>query len=143
MRKKTSPRCSLEAIAAYKRIFPSTNAALEYLADGFPSLYTRTVEGLSGKFSSNELKLMIDAMNGALLTPWLSGLHIEAHISVAVHLDKIHKKWGVDPVQLLAKINTLSVFERACLEIWAGAFWLKTNQVDVDKYILPMVGQVS
>jgi hypothetical protein len=84
MRKKTSPRCSLEAIAAYKQIFPSTNAALEYLADGFPSLYTRTVEGISGKFSPDELKLMIDAMNGALLTPWLSGLHIAAHISVAV-----------------------------------------------------------
>ena len=63
MRKKTSPRCSLEAIAAYKQIFPSTNAALEYLADGFPSLYTRTIDGIAGKFSQNELKLMIDAMN--------------------------------------------------------------------------------
>ena len=145
MRKKTSPRCSLESIEAYKKIFPSTNAALEFLADSFPALYTRTTRSMQGKFNPDELKLIIDTMNGTLLTPGLAGLHVAANVSDAIDLTKIHEKWGVDPVQILAKINALSVFERAILEVWAGAFWLNANKIDVDKYILSLLstGQVG
>lgn len=134
-----APKLDGETIDFFRSRFPSLNGAIEYIANSFPPLYTRSIQGMAGKFSANELKLILDAMNGTLLTPALAGQHVALNVADSITLNHFDKKWDVDKDQILPKLNALSVFDRAILEIWCGAFWLSANQADPDQYIAPLL----
>jgi hypothetical protein len=121
----TAPRVSEGAAQFYPTIFSSLNAGLEFTIEGFPVLYRRTLHGLKGRFEQKELSLMIDVFKATMLTPQMAGQHLAAQVADGIALDRLDQKWGIDGNALNNKIASLTVFEAACLEIWANGFWYR------------------
>jgi hypothetical protein len=126
-RKSTAPRIGEQSAKFYPSVFSSLNAGQEYTADAFPVLYRRTLHDLRGTFSRGELMLMIDVFNATALMPALAGQHIGATVADGIDLDHLDQKWEIDGAALNTKIAALSIFQAACLEIWANGFWYRQN----------------
>lgn len=122
---RTAPRISDSAAQFYPAIFPSLNAGLEFVADAFPVLYRRTLHGLKGRLERSELSLMIDIFNSTALRPGILGQHLAAQVSDGIALDHLDEKWEIDGKKLNEKIGKLTMFECACLELWANGFWYR------------------
>jgi hypothetical protein len=131
-RTSTAPRIGDRSADFYPSIFPSLNGGLEYVADTFPALYRNTLEHLRRNFSPGELMLMIDVFNATALTPQLAGQHLVLQVHDGIKLDRLDHKWEIDGKELINKLAELTIFESACLEIWANGFWYGKNQVDAD-----------
>lgn len=103
--------------------FSSKHAGAELVLDAFPVLYRRGLADLKGQFDGPELSLLLDAFNGLYLTPGLLGQHLVASATDGIRLEGLAEKWGVNSDRFLIRLDSLSFFERACLEIWLRAFW--------------------
>jgi len=103
--------------------FSSKHSGAEFVLDAFPVLYRRGLADLRGQFSGPELSLLLDAFNGLYLTPGLLGQHVVASATDGIRLEGLAEKWGVNADQFLIRLDSLSFFEKACLEIWLRAFW--------------------
>ena len=126
-RKNTAPRIGDKSAEFYPGLFQSLNWGLEFTLDAFPALYRRTLHGLKGRFRQGELCLMVDVFNATTLTPQLAGQHLDVSVADGIALDALDKKWEIDGAALNAKIAALSIFEAACLEIWANGFWHRAS----------------
>lgn len=141
---KVNPHISDQSAQFYTDNFRSRNAGTEYALDAFPPLYKRTMVHLEKHFNAGELMLIIDTFNATALTPALAGQHIEASVADAIELDGLDKKWDVDGRRLITKIADLTVFEAACIEIWANGYWYANTDADpapLAEYIKPMEGK--
>lgn len=106
--------------------FGTRNKGAEFMLEAFPELYRRCIaDELRGKFTVPELSLLLDSFNVDKrgFRPDMAGRYIILRTADAIRLDHIDAKWGVDAVSFMEKINALSLFQRACLEIWSRAFW--------------------
>lgn len=130
--KKTSPRLTDSTAEFFTGTFSSLNAGAEYVLQGFPALYKHTLRELKGKFTDGELKLMIDVFNSTALTPIMAGQQLDLQVLDGMELDGLDQKWEVDKAELMAKVNALTIFQAACLEIWANGFWC-AEKSDVEK----------
>lgn len=95
----------------------------EYILDAWPTLYARTLLDLRGKFTGNEIALLIDTFNGTMLTPQLAGQHLILSAADSMELDRTDEKWNVEPKDFLTRLAALSHFERAVLELFVRAYW--------------------
>ena len=120
---KTAPRISEKTAVFLPEHFRTLNQGLEYIIDSFMPLFQRTMHELRGKFTAGELKLMIDAFNSTMLTPGIAGQHLPLNCSDAMDLDGYDEKWKVDKKTFLDKLQSLTILQAACLEIWANGFW--------------------
>jgi hypothetical protein len=121
--KTLGPRVSEGAADWYKASFGNHNAGAEYVLAAFPALYARTIIDMKKIFTASELSLFIDIHNSATLTPAMAGQHIIASCEDSIDLDNYDEKWEIDPDSIRQKLYSTSIFERACLEIWATAWW--------------------
>jgi hypothetical protein len=121
--KKIGPNISDAAAEWYPSLFSNLHAGATYILEALPRLYQRTLYEMKGVFSEGELSLMIDVMNGTMLTPQLAGQQIGANVSDGIALDHLDKKWEIDGKALNEKLAGLSPFQLACLEIRASGFW--------------------
>jgi hypothetical protein len=114
--------------------FASKHAGAELVLDAFPVLYRRGLADLKGQFSGPELSLLLDAFNGLYLTPGLLGQHLVASATDGIRLEGLAEKWGVEPDSFLARLDSLSFFEKACLEIWLRAYW-ESGEEDHEQWV--------
>ena len=121
--KAIAPRISEASAKWIAENFKTLNAGSTYILEAFPGLYARTIHDLKGKFSHGELCLMVDVMNGTWLTAGIAGQHLDLNVHDGIDLDHLDQKWGIDGSALNTKLEALSIFQVACLEIWIGAFW--------------------
>lgn len=121
--KKLGCPISEENAELFAKMFGSLNAAGSYIMAAWLPLMHRTLHDLKGVFTADELMLMIDRHNGVMLSPDYAGQSLALGARDSIELDRTDKKWNVDKDEFLAKIEALSVFTRACLEVWAVAFW--------------------
>lgn len=140
-RKSTSPMIDDKCADFYKMTWGSVNAGTTYVLDAFPALYKRTLEDLKGRFSREELLLMIDVNNGLWLTPRIAGQHMDAQVSDGIALDHLDEKWEIDGDVLNKKVADLSIFEAACLEIWIMAFWEQKEHENIEAYVAELVAK--
>ena len=133
-KKKIGPRVDDEVYDSYVRIpaFKSSNAGVEYAMDSFPLLYRKTLLELKGMFLYNELKLIIKVVIKQGLDPRTAGQYLLTSLSTAIQVDNLHEKYSVDPDSLIEKVDKLTSFQTACLELWAWG-WQKTD--DMDGYV--------
>ena len=135
---KLAPRIWTRSADWYKHSFSSLNAGCEYTLEAIPTLYKQTVEReLKGRFSQNELMLIMDSENGRILTPAFAGQGIVIQVQDSIALDQLDKKWEIDGKVLVNKLAELTIFQAACLEIWAEAFWkiiLVNGKSNIEKY---------
>ena len=139
IKKNVSPRVFEETQEFYGQIFESINAGAEFILEAFPGLYQRTIHDLKGKFTRGELMLMIDVMNGTAIMPQHSGFTIGANVADGIALDHLGEKWKVEAWPLNKKMADLTNFDRACLELWALAFWSQDDHSNIEEYVGTMV----
>jgi len=138
-KKNIGPRISDQARAWLAENFSSLSAGAELVLECNQVLYARTLQEMLGKFERGELCAMVDVMNAHMLTPFTSGQELPLSIADAVALDALDKKWEFDGRHLLAKLNSLTNYQRACLEWWANGFWYGGGadrpERDLDAYV--------
>lgn len=121
--KKLGCTISEEHAELFSGMFGSLNAAGSYIMAAWLPLMHRTLHDLKGVFTADELMLMIDRHNGVMLSPDYAGQSLALGVRDSIELDRTDQKWNVDKDRMLNKIDALPVFTRACLEVWAVAFW--------------------
>lgn len=126
--KTLGPRVEEKNADWLNRTFGSTNAGAEYILAAIPALYARTTSDIKKRLSAEELYLIIDVHNGMMLIPGMAGQHIIPSCIDSMELDGTDDKWGVDRNTLSLHLHGLTILERACLEIWAAAFWEQHDQ---------------
>ena len=132
---KTAPRILNKNTDFYKVTFETLNAGLEFILDAFPRLYRQTILKLRGHFSQGELMLMIDVMNGTMLTPDTIGWSLAANVADGINLERLDKKWKVSGKAFVTKLQKLTVFELACLELWVQTFWNQGKHNNLQEYV--------
>ena len=121
--KMIGPRI-LESTADFLRQkFETTNSGAEIVLEAFPNLYEQALSDLRGKFSMGELCLMIDVMNGLMLTPGQLGHILVADVEDGISLDGLDEKWKVDSEDMIARLRALPFFYICVLEVWSKVFW--------------------
>jgi hypothetical protein len=136
--KKITPRINKSTEEFLSQNFKNLNAGSEYLLDSIPAV-ARVYAGyqLKGKFTAGELNLMIDVMNGTMLTTQFAGQHILPNVQDGIALDNLDQKWAVDPDQVKDKIKKLSVPDIFFLEIWIQGFWQQNTEtgMNLEEYV--------
>ena len=133
-KKNIGPRIDDEVYDSYKLIpaFKSSNAGVEYAMDVFPLLYKKTLLELKNIFLYNELKLILKVVIKQNLDLRTAGQYLLTSLSTAIEIDSLHKKYSVDPDSLMEKVDKLTAYQKACLELWAWG-WQKTD--DIEGYV--------
>lgn len=140
-KKNVSPRVFEETQKFYADHFDSINAGCEYILEAFPELYSHTIHAMRGKFTRGELMLCIDVMNGHWYNPPGAGQEMTPNVSDGIALDHVDAKWKIDGSVLNQKLAGLSIFERACLEIWIQAFWAQDDHSNIEEYVASQTAQ--
>lgn len=120
---KLGPRISESAEKWLTENFETKNAGGEFVLEAFPALYKRGLAELRGKFSGNELALLVDTFNSTMIYPPHVGQSVELCAADSMDLDGTDAKWGVEREVFLEKLAALTFFEKACLEIFVKSFW--------------------
>lgn len=122
--------------------FENLNQAATYLINSAPPLYRQTLIELKGKFTADELRLMLDVMNGTMLTAEWPGATLAGNVRDGIALDALDEKWGINGKELTDKIDTLHVFQLHVLELWANSFWYggdRSRELDIDAHVKPLL----
>lgn len=140
MKKKITPRINEKSENFLKKNFKNMNAGAEYILDSIQAV-SRIYMGhqLKGKFTALELKLMLDVMNGTMLTAQFAGQHLLGNVEDGIALDKLDKKWEIDGDTLIKKIKSLSIPDIFFLEIWIQGFWAQSSDITLEKHIKELI----
>lgn len=123
-KKNVVPQVDLEAHKFYKLMFLNPNDGAAYILEATPALMRRTIAyELKGRFTPGELQLMLEVMNGTILTPELAGQQISKGRADGMELEGLDEKYQVDKETMLEKLRELTAFQLAALEIWARGYW--------------------
>ena len=129
----------------YPSLFADLETGLGYAVESFPAIYHRTLHDLKGKFSREELMLLVDVFNSTALTAPMAGQHIIAQVADGCDLDGLDRKWEIDKKTMLEKLRALPIFSLACLEIWANGFWYRQGAdtfrsgEDLEKWVWQLI----
>lgn len=129
--KKIGPRVSETTEKFLKTNFKSLSGGAEYCLEAMPAV-ARKFMGLDfkGRLSREELYLIIDVMNGTMLSPQIAGQHIPLNVEDGIALDHLDQKWEVDGPALVEKLKAMSTPELFFLEIWVQGFWQRLGTED-------------
>lgn len=146
--KATAPRIADQSADFYPTVFKSLNAGLEYILDAVPVMYQRSMERLKGPFTTNELKLIIKVFAGSkTISPALAGFQLLRYVQDGIQLNRLDKKYEVSAKTLEIKLKALSIFESACLELWAYGYSHSNEfyhfRVGLDEYVAQLAGDID
>jgi hypothetical protein len=138
--KKIGPQITEETEFYLLSNFRNLNAGSEYIMQALPHI-TKKFFGLDikGRFSHDEICLMIDVMNGTALTPRSAGQHILLNVQDGMKIDHLDQKWRVDGSALIEKLSGMSTPDLMFLEVWIAGFWNQNGKITLEKYIKPLL----
>ena len=122
-KKKISPRIEEQSREFLSTNFSTLNAGAEYVLDGFPMLYNRALFEIRERFSDAELSFLVEAFKETKLSPQLAGQQFKIFCDDAMKFRNLDDKWKIKRDAFLKKIEEITSFQMACLEIWAKKFW--------------------
>ena len=122
-KKKISPRIEDQSREFLSTHFSTLNAGAEYVLDGFPMLYNRSLHEMRKCFSESELSFLVEAFKDTKLSPQLAGQQFKIFCDDAMTFRNLDDKWKITSDEFLKKIENITSFQAACLEIWAKKFW--------------------
>ena len=148
MKVNVGPRIEEKTKDFILKCFENPNSGATYLIESFPNLYRITLLELKGLFETNELKLIIDVYNGHMINNEMAGQALYFGIHDGCFYDCLDSKWEIDKEKLLKKIDKLTIYQKACIEIWANGFWYGGNNtekkpLDLDKHVAALAIQQS
>ena len=141
--KSVAPKILDNAAEFYPTIFPSLNAGCTFILDAFPPLYRRTMREIKGLFTANELNLILDVLNGQMMTPTIAGVVLYQQCIDGMDLDSLDDKWNIDAGSFIKSLEKLTIHQSACIELWAAGFWSQVNTdaaVPMEKYVTQLIG---
>lgn len=94
----------------------------------------RARRAIVGLFTANELKALIDVLNGTVVD-YAYADSIQHEFEDGCQLDGLDKKWGLDKDAVLAKMDPLSLPEWIVLYQVAREFWENPEQ-DMEEYVM-------
>ena len=74
-------------------------------------------------FSENEIHLMVEVMNGTMITSEALGQTLMPNVEDGIALNTLDEKWSVDKASLTNKLRSLSRFHLLVIEILTHNFW--------------------
>ncbi len=107
----------------YYETFKKPEEGARYVLECFPQLYRRTMKELAGIFNRNELYMIIDALEGMAVSPEESGKCLPGECFEAMDKDGLGNDWNIEDQDFRKKLDLLTPFQAACLEMWAFAYW--------------------
>ena len=122
-KKKISPRIDDQSRVYLSSHFSTLNAGAEYVLDGIPMLYNRALHEMRGHFEEGELSFLVEAFRETKLSPQLAGQQFKIFCDDAITFRQLDAKWKINSKAFLKKVEDLTSFQMACLEIWAKKFW--------------------
>ena len=109
--------------------FKTRNAGAAFIIEALPSLFTKSVRSMAGRYGLNELKFILDCFTGQKkVNPYMSGSQIIALAITGLQTGK-GQRWGVDE-SIMKKLHAEPAFNLVVLEIWATKFWVDGNDAD-------------
>ena len=129
------PKISEQTADFLSEHFKSRNAGAEYILEASSYLYRKALLNLKGKFSHEELCLIIQVLEKISLYPLMAGQHLVEQVKDAVLLGDRDNIVKISELEFLDRLDKLSLFQMACLEIWAKKYWLNESGHDIDKYV--------
>lgn len=146
VRTSLGPRVREPVREFYASMFENQTAGSEFALEAFRFIIRRALAELTGKFSEQELILILDVANGLALSSEQFGAHILIDVADAIQFESADKKHTTDGKALLMKLGTLSTIQLGALGIWAKAFWIQFAKRDKSKkfitlnqYVAPLV----
>ena len=122
-KKKISPRIEDQSREFLSTNFSTLNAGAEYVLDAIPMLYNRALHEIKGHFSDEELSFLVEALKETKLSPQLAGQQFKIFCDDAMTFRNLDDKWKIKRDVFLKKIEDITSFQMACIEIWAKKFW--------------------
>ncbi len=138
VKENVGPRIDPKAKEFYDRMFQTVNGGATYILEAYPILYEKTLQEIKGKFNREDLMVMVDVFNGHAMTNKMAGEELWWSVAEGIKYDALDTKWGVDKDTLLYKIQLLTIFQKAVLEIWANSFWYggdPNKKQDLEAYV--------
>lgn len=134
-------------IEYYRQNYKSLNAGAEMALAYYPELRKEAMHQMKGMFEANEVKLMLDLMNGTMLNPvWLHNKAIIFEIQDGIRLDGVDQKCEVDGQKLIKKLEGLNLFQCWFLTEWLFCFWYSNPNIagiksaeELEKYIACLI----
>jgi len=133
--KRVSPRITEATETWLSETFSSLSGGAEYVLEAAESVYRRFVVDMKKAFSQPELKLIIDAYNGHMLTARFAGQGLSLGIQDSIKYDGLDSKWEIDGDALVGKIQALSLPEKMLMEAWAKGYWEQHPAQTLEQYI--------
>lgn len=100
-------------------------------AEAFAGLADDAIEDLCREFSSAELLAMINAAKWIRCMPHNVGTQLRAFFQEEGLRD-------ADSERLRKRLDRLSRFERAALEMWCKKYWVRYDSIDIEDYVSRM-----
>ena len=122
--------------------FGNAIMGIDYAVKAFSRLYRNALMDIIGTFEKNELLLMLDNMNGLILTPGIAGQHIIHNVLDGIALDGLDKKWNIDADTLKEKLKCLSDMQLIALELWCRAYWevaYHSENSNIEDYVKQLI----
>jgi hypothetical protein len=123
MKKKVQMVVKDAAYDFYYEKFVKSDDGVQYIVESFPGLYEKTLKETAGIFGRNELYMIIDAFEGIAAMPKESGACLKGECLAAFKEDRLGADWNVDGEKFKGKMDLITSFQAACLEMWAFSYW--------------------
>lgn len=136
--KRVAPWVTPQAQMWLSETFENLNQGATYLMLSAGPLYRQTLIEMKGKFTADELRLMLDVMNGTMLTAEWPGATLAGNVRDGIALDALDEKWKINGSELIDKINSLHTFQLHTIELWANGFWYggdRDRELDIDAHV--------
>lgn len=130
-----SPKIPTDTRDWYGTIGKTVNAGATYALEAFPVLYKSILFFLRGRFTAEQLKLIVQCFENHRMNPQLATLQLTTLLS-NLSLTTGDKQ-AIS--QLLGIISALNPADCMVLEVWAHSFWISDEQPNLDEFISPLV----
>ena len=120
-----------------KDYFRTKSAGAEFILPWAVDTFFRAINGLKKRFTSGELKTIVEAYRDIRLLPEHSRLsYLLLQVANACEAENIHVRHGVVRSSLEAKLHQLDDTQATALMIWASAYWVSRNcsAANLDEY---------
>lgn len=102
--------------------------------DRYFALLARSRAELRNQLSENECALILDATNGTMFADTFSLGHLWAEIADACDLDGLDRKWKVDGLALVEKVQASGMIGQAALIDASERWWRRVGQGEQPGY---------
>ncbi len=126
-----TPRISESVHNFMEQVFGKKTTGAEIVLESFPTLYYMTLDlEIAERFTKKELLVIAEAMNVPSMINNHVGQKLWAKIFDGIRMRRLHTKYEIDHKALQEKIEGMTVFQTAALEIWATSLWTSGKYKD-------------